>query len=118
MGTIALISALIFKTFGMRGDGLSLGSLTSLFAIGLCLDFAAKTILPRLGPWPAFAIGGLMANTLAFTVRGIAKWVGWEHAGARPLASWLSQAVVTYLLCGLLAGLVAGMIGFRFREPR
>ena len=63
-----------------------------------------------------FALAGLASNLLALFVRGGAKLIGLEHAGGRPLASWLTQASYTYALCGLGAGLISGMLWFYSRR--
>ncbi|MDB5340968.1 MAG: hypothetical protein JWN70_6587 [Planctomycetaceae bacterium] len=112
MGLTALITKLGLRLSGFGGDGLSLGAMTSLTATGPLLDW---TLRRNQGGWLLylnFALAGLMSNLLALFVRGAAKLTGFEHASGRPLAAWLAQASVTYVVCGLLAGLVSGMLWF------
>lgn len=117
MGTTAALTGVILQYAGFRGEGIGLGALTSLIATGPLLDW---TLCRAKGGWWqvfSFALAGLSSNLLALIVRGIAKAVGWEAAGRRPLIEWLSQAVGTYIACGLAAGLISGAILFSIR-PR
>ena len=118
MAGSALTTAMLLRGFGYSGEGLSLGALTSLGATGPLLDLSLHTFSRRWGLYPAFAIGGLCANLLAFAVRGGAKCLGWEHTGAGGLAAWFAQAAWTYPLCGLLAGLACGVVWFSARPRR
>lgn len=112
----AFVTSLGFRLAGFGGDGLSLGAMTSLSLTGPLLDW---TLRRNRGGWRLyfnFAIAGLTSNVTALFVRGLAKLVGWEHAGGRPFSSWLSQAIWSYLLCGLLAGLISGAFWFGRRR--
>lgn len=117
MGGTAALAGAIFQYAGVRGEGIGFGALTSLIATGPLLDW---TLRRAQGGWRqivSFALAGLASNLLALGVRGAAKASGWEAAGRRPLAEWLTQAVGTYILCGLIAGLISGVILFSIR-PR
>ena len=102
----ALYGSLSFGAGGMIG--------------GLISGYTWDTIGPAwtytLGS--AFALAGLAANLVAFFIRGGAKMLGLEHAGARPLSEWLLQASASYAVCGLLAGLASGAIWFQATRPR
>lgn len=118
MGLMALSTALGFRVAGYGGEGLSLGALTSLTATGPLLDFALRR---TQGGWKLYvscALSGLASNSLALAVKTISKLAGWEHAGSRPLKAWLSEAIVTYIVCGFLAGLMSAGIWFYARRPR
>lgn len=117
MGGSAAITGAILQAYGARGDGIGFGGLTSLIATGPLLDW---TLRRSHGGWKQivmFALAGLASNLLAFGVRGTAKWLGWEAIGRRPFGEWLSQAGLTYPLCGLIAGLICGAVLFSVR-PR
>ncbi len=69
-------------------------------------------LIPGRGNQPC---GELLEGLAA---RATAKMTGWESPGARPLGEWLSQAWMTYALCGLLAGVLSGLLLFRVtRRP-
>lgn len=116
MGGAALVTDLGLRLAGNGGDGLSLGALTSLTATGPLLDWTMRRNWDGWRLYAGFALAGLESNLLALLVRGTAKVMGFEHAGGRPFASWLQQAVFTYTLCGLVAGLVSGAIWFYARR--
>ena len=116
MGLTALGTSLYLRQSGYAGDGLSLGALTSLTATGPLLDWTLRHTQGGWRMYVGFALAGLASNLLALFVRGGAKLIGLEHAGGRPLASWLTQASYTYALCGLGAGLISGMLWFYSRR--
>ena len=116
MGLTALATSLFLRQGGFAGDGMSLGSLTSLTATGPLLDWTLRRTQGGWMLYVGFALAGLASNVLALFVRGGAKLIGFEHAGGRPLASWLTQASYTYVLCGLGAGLISGMLWFYSRR--
>lgn len=117
MGGSALLTGL-----GLRAvfpvEGFSLGALTSLTLTGPFLDLALRRARSGWRLYAGFALAGLAANLVAFFIRGGAKMLGLEHAGARPLAEWLLQASFSYAICGLLAGLASGAIWFQATRPR
>lgn len=115
MGVTAFATSMCFRQAGFAGDGLSLGALTSLTATGPLLDLTLRWYKGGWLLYAGFALAGLTSNVLALLVRGAAKLTGFEHAGGRPLASWIAQASYTYVLCGLVAGLVTGMLWFYSR---
>ena len=112
MGFSALFTAIVLRGNGFQGEGLGLGALTSLIATGPILDWTLRRV--NGGWWQVlgFAVAGLASNLLALLVRGIARSYGWEKVGARPLSEWLSQAAVTYAICGILAGVISGLVLF------
>lgn len=116
MGLTALATSLGLRQAGFAGDGLSLGAMTSLTATGPLLDWTLRHAKGGWRLYVGFALAGLASNVLALLVRGGAKLFGLEHAGGRPLASWLTQASYTYVLCGLGAGLISGMLWFYSRR--
>ncbi len=117
MGGTAGLAAATLQIAGFRGEALGYGALASLTATGPLLDW---TLRRASGGWRqigAFMLAGLASNTIAFGVRGIVKAIGWEEVGKRPLGEWLTQAVGTYVLCGVIAGLISGGVLFSVK-PR
>ncbi len=118
MGGTSAITAACFQLAGFRGEAVGLGAFTSLTATGPLLDWTLRRANTGWRQYVAFSLAGLASNLLALGVRGGAKAIGWEAAGRRPLVEWLSQAVGTYILCGLIAGLISGIVLFSFRSRR
>lgn len=116
MASSAFLTGVLLHLAGFKGEG-GLGALTSLTATGPILDLTLQRVQGGWKQYVAFGLAGLCSNTLAFAVRGGAKFMGWESVGKRPLAEWLGQASVSYLVCGLLAGLISGLILFYGRGP-
>jgi len=113
----ALVTALGLRLGGGTGAGFGIGALTSMTAVGPVLDAVLRRAQSNRGIYLGFMTAGLVSNLIALLVRGAAKALGFEHAGGRPLASWLGQSVVTYTICGLLAGLLSAAVWFCLR-PR
>ena len=118
MGGTSAITAACFQLAGFRGEAVGLGAFTSLTATGPLLDWTLRRANTGWRQYVAYSLAGLASNLLALGVRGGAKAIGWEAAGRRPLVEWLSQAVGTYILCGLIAGLISGIVLFSFRSRR
>lgn len=116
MGGSALVTGVAFRLCGFKGDAIGLGALTSLVATGPMLDWTLRRSNGGWRQYVAFAVAGLASNLLALTVRGTAKAMGWEKLGTRPLFEWLSQAALTYAVCGLVAGLLSGVVLFYGRR--
>ncbi len=112
MATTALLTGIFFRYAGLKGEAMGLGALTSLAATGPLLDWTLSRAKGGWRQYLLFALAGMSSNLVALAVRGGAKYMGWEHAGRRPLWEWLSQASYTYIACGLLAGLASGAILF------
>lgn len=115
MGGSALLTAILLTISGIRSEGLGLGALTSLLATGPLLDWTLRSANGGWKQYAGFAMAGLASNLLALFTRGVAKAVGFELPGRRPLGEWLAQASITYLVCGLVAGLISGLILFYAR---
>jgi len=112
MGGSALATAMLLRLSGIQGEGLGLGALTSLLATGPLLDVTLRRAAAGWRQYLGFAVAGLMSNLFALLARGLAKVVGFELPGRRPLAEWLAQASITYVLCGLIAGVLSAAILF------
>ena len=112
----ALATAFSLRFAGYGGDGLGFGALTSLTAIGPLLDWTLRHAKSSRSIYIGVILAGLGANLAALVVRGSLKGLGLEHAGGRPLAVWLSQAAVTYTLCGMAAGLLSAFVWFCARS--
>ena len=95
--------------------GSSVGALTSLTLFGPVLEGVLPFFRRRKTILIPFAVAGLTCNVLAFLVRGTFKYFDVEHPGARLLKQWLSVAIFSYALCGLIAGLLAAALFFRVR---
>lgn len=114
MGGSALASALVFRSFAIADAGLGIGAFTSLILFGPLLDLTTR-LLPRRSVWFSLALTGLLTNSGAFLVRGSFKFFGKDHALQKLFSTWLSTAMFSYAISGLLAGLICGMIFFHYR---
>lgn len=112
IGTSALASTVLLRRLGAEGIGM--GALTSLLAIGPMLDLALWQTRGGKGIFFRCAMAGIAANMAAFAVRGGSKMARLDSIKMRPLADWLSVAPLTYVACGLLAGLAGAMLWFRW----
>jgi hypothetical protein len=116
MGGAAFLVASLLSFSGIRGEGLGVGAMTSLVATGPLLDWTLRRAHSGWQQYAGFTLAGIYSNLLALVVRGTLKATGYELPGRRPLVDWLSQACVTYLLCGLAAGLISAVILFYGRR--
>jgi hypothetical protein len=114
MGASALCSAAVMHAGGWATLGV--GATTSLALTGPVLDASLWRARGGLRLYGGFALAGMASNLLALAVRTGTKFVGLDHAAARPLASWLPQAVGTYIVCGLLAGWICAAVWFRYAD--
>ena len=90
-------------------------ALLGVLALGPVLD---AVLVGRPTGWrlyARFSAGGALANLAAFAVRFGIAWLGWEPAHSRGIAPFWSMALVSFLLCGLVAGLVSAAFWFRLR---
>jgi hypothetical protein len=110
----ALVAVAFMKRFFGIGGGL--GALTSLLALGPVLELLLWNAKNGWGLYLRFAAAGVLANCLAFAVRGGGKAAGLDGLSMRPLADWLTVAPWTYAACGLVAGLFSGLLLFRSRR--
>ena len=102
---------------GARTPGV--GVLTGLVLLGPLLDRALRWGGAGVRLYGAFIVAGALANIAAFLVRGLAKYTGVGGlAGTRPFSAWLSVAVWTYLISGMLAGLLSAAAWFQLRERK
>ncbi len=116
MGVTAFLTAFSLRLTGFAGASIGLGALTSLTATGPLLDLTLRYAQGGWKQYAAFGVAGVGSNLLALIVRGTAKFSGWEQVGKRPLAAWLPQASLTYVLCGFVAGLLCGGLLFAGRN--
>lgn len=116
MGSSALFTAILLRMSGIQSEGLGFGALASLLATGPILDVALRRANGGWKTYVLFAVAGLSSNVMALVTRGVAKATGFEQPGRRPLGEWLSQASITYVLCGLAAGLISGIVLFYARR--
>ena len=112
----ALATALCLRGLGLGGSGPGFGALTSLTAIGPLLDWTLRHAKPGRSVYLSVMLAGLFANLAALAVKASLKGFGLEPAGGRTLSVWLSQAIVTYTLCGLVAGLLSALVWFVSRS--
>ncbi|WP_417848528.1 hypothetical protein [Thalassoglobus sp.] len=121
-GTVMAAGAFSTGLF-LRGTGIvagmSIGAFTSLIVTGPLLDLTLRRTKNRSWIYLNCAIAGLLSNSVAMSVRGLSKFLGWERLGRVPVGEWFSRAVLTYPVCGLLAGLLCAIILFSMRatEP-
>jgi hypothetical protein len=114
MSGTALVTVSAMSAFGIHVFGV--GALTSLIAIGPCLDMAVSRARSGWRLYLSFLVAGLATNFLAFSIRGSSKVFGFDAPDMRPLGDWFSQAAVTYGLVGAFAGLFTAACWFRFQE--
>ena len=112
---MSLSSLLTVGCLRMGSAELGIGAVTSACLVGGLLD--AALLFARRG-WQlygGFVLAGLLGNLAAMATRGGKKWVGLDDLLDRPWHEWLSQAVVTYPLFGIVAGLVSAILLFSMR---
>lgn len=115
MGFSALCCGLIFRwIMPIAGGSLGVGALTSLVLFGPVLDLSLRFVKRPIPAWFLLAGAGLLTNAGAFLVRGGFKFLGRDDAANKLLADWVSFAMLSYAVCGLIAGLVCGMMFFRY----
>jgi hypothetical protein len=115
MSGSAMASVLTMGAAGLHTPGV--GVLTGLALVGPLLDRALRWGGTGLRLYGSFVLAGVFANGGAFLVRGVVKYAGiGALGGSRPLADWLSVAVWSYLLSGLLAGVVSAAAWFQLRR--
>ena len=120
MSAGAFGTATAFSLAGLTNYGT--GAIISLYVTGPIMDFALARARSGWRLYLRLVLAGIIANLLALTSRGASKLLGLDLASMRPFATWWSQAVVTYTLCGAAAGLIAALCCFRLRgrksQPR
>jgi hypothetical protein len=92
------------------------GAMTSLCLTGAMMDVA---LLGTGAGWPVYLrlVGaGLASNMVAFMQRGAGKLLGLDQPGTRFFDGWVSEAMVTYTLSGMVAGLLGAFCWFQFRS--
>jgi hypothetical protein len=95
------------------------GVLTGLALSGPLLDRALRWGRAGGRLYGAFIAAGALANVATFLIRGLAKYTGVGGlAGTRPFSAWISVAVWTYLVSGVLAGLLSAAAWFQLRERK
>jgi|APSaa5957512622_1039677.scaffolds.fasta_scaffold01129_2 hypothetical protein len=97
---------------------IGIGALTSLAATGVFLDVALAWARRPAHVYFACIVAACGSSALAFAVRAVTKQLGLQpgyHPAAR-MAIWAPRAMVTYLICGLVAGLLSAFVCFRWRE--
>ena len=114
MSATALLTVTLLDAAGLHNLGV--GALASLVAIGPLLDVALARAREGWRLYLGFVLAGLVANAVAFSVRGGSKLFGFDAAGTRALGEWLSQATVTYVLAGAFAGLFSAACWFRLHH--
>jgi hypothetical protein len=110
MMTVSALATLYMLRSGMSAS-VGGGSTTSLLALGPLVDVCLWRAKAGWGLVARFAAAGLLANLLAFAVRGGNKT--WLEFGLRPWDDWVTVAPWTYAICGLLAGLLGAWCCFR-----
>lgn len=105
----------ILGGFLLNGSFPGTGSFTSVTLLGPVLD--------QLLRWPyrhgrhlylCFAVGGLLSNYAALTVRALQRGSGFDGPHTVTFWNWLCFALFSYAVCGALAGAISAAIGFQF----
>ena len=102
---------------------LGFGAATSLALTGFLIDLALYGARNGREIYIRLIAAALAANGAAFLIRAGAKLFliggGGGGAGAgKPFHVWVYPAVVTYLICGLVAGVISAAVWFRFAAER
>lgn len=113
MGFSALCCGLLFR-WAIPGGGGGVGALTSLVLFGPVLDLSLRFVKRPISAWFLLAGAGLLTNAGAFLVRGGFKFLGRDDAANKLLSDWVSFAMLSYAVCGMIAGLACGMMFFRY----
>ena len=117
MSGSAVATVLAMRLAGVHTPGV--GVLTGLALSGPLLDRALRWGRAGARLYGAFIAAGALANIAAFLIRGLAKYTGVGGlAGTRLFSAWISVAVWTYLVCGVLAGLLSAAAWFQLRERK
>lgn len=93
------------------------GAFVSLCLMGPMMDLALTWVRSGWRLYMGLLVAGIGTNMLALASRGGNKLLGLDP-GTRPFASWWTQAIVTYALCGAVAGLLGALCFFHFRKQR
>ena len=105
-------AALGFSSFGLGNWQPS--ALVSLFALGPAIDIAiAGRAATGWRLYARFAIAGILANSLSFTVRFAQFW--FQHDDGRPhtLTQFNIGVFLSFAACGAVAGLLSAVVCFR-----
>jgi hypothetical protein len=105
-----------FQLAGLSDGGM--GATTSLCLTGPLLDAVLWQV--RSGGWRLylwFMTAGLTSNLLAFGMRAVGKITGWDVGGSS-FARWAPRAIVSYVICGLVAGAISAIVWFASRSKR
>lgn len=116
MGAGAL-ATLTCMNLGMR-ETPGWGASTSLLLIGPLMDLALWSATPGRWMYLRFALAGFAANLGAFLVKAGGKYFELAGSGGKPLMAWLSKAMLTYTVCGLLAGIISAAVWFHSSRPQ
>jgi hypothetical protein len=90
-------------------------AMLGILAFGPVLDVALSGQVRGWRLYLRMAAAGAVANLLAFAIRFATAVGGWDISGPRYFMSFWSTALVTFILCGLIAGLISAAVWFRLR---
>ncbi len=117
IGACAVIVALALNHFRIGNAAIGDAAVVSLGVTGVLLDFAVWGAKNSWRLYAGFVMAGLASSVIGYGVRAVSKYLAGKHggrSGSISFENWLSFALGSYLICGVIAGLLCAIIWFRF----
>jgi hypothetical protein len=115
LGAGATVLAISASGFG----GWQPAAVVSLLALGPAIDIAMAG--RSVGGWRLylrFAVAGVLANALAFFLRGGISLFGLDNDRPHMLARFDLRVFASFAACGAIAGLLSALVCFQFSAKR
>jgi hypothetical protein len=107
----------IFSATGL--GGWQPAAVVSLLALGPAIDLAmAGRSVPGWRLYMRFAVAGVLANALAFFLRGGISLAGLDGQRPHMLARFDLGVFASFAVCGAIAGLLSALVCFQFSAKR
>jgi hypothetical protein len=107
----------VFSVSGLGGG--QPAAVVSLLALGPAIDIAmAGRLVPGWRLYLRFAVAGVLANTLAFFLRGGISLFGLDGQRPHMLARFDLSVFASFAACGAIAGLLSAVVCFQFSARR
>ena len=116
-GAGAGATVLVFSATGL--GGWQPAAVVSLLALGPAIDIAMAG--RSVGGWRLylrFAVAGVLANALAFFLRGGISLFGLDNDRPHILARFDLRVFASFAACGAIAGLLSALVCFQFSAKR
>jgi hypothetical protein len=110
-------TALVISASGL--GGWQPAAVVSLLALGPAIDIAmAGRSVPGWRLYLRFAVAGVLANALAFFLRGGISLLGIDGQRPHMLARFDLGVFASFAACGAIAGLLSALVCFHFSARR